>query len=159
MDHINNCLLIVVFLMVFYLILMIYVKYFYKKQKTEKFTSIPNFEYKQFQEINNLEDNIYKTQDTRIQFSNLPPVNPIARNTTIQKTQEANSDLYTSQPFDVNYSLLDNPPNPSTNELLYSGGETNMINIPLQMNSPNEEQLRTQKILITPYNKIKYGNC
>ena len=83
----------------------------------------------------------------------------IKRNTTIQKTQEANSDLYTSQPFDVNYSLLDNPPNPSTNELLYSGGETNMINIPLQMNSPNEEQLRTQKILITPYNKIKYGNC
>jgi hypothetical protein len=35
-----------------------------------------------------------------------------------------------------------------------------MIEIPLQMNYPNDnEQLRSQKILVTPYNKIKYGLC
>ncbi len=34
----------------------------------------------------------------------------------------------------------------------------NLINIPLQYNDPTREQLRSQPILITPYNRIKYSD-
>jgi hypothetical protein len=45
------------------------------------------------------------------------------------------------------------------NELIYSGGYTQLLKIPLQMNEPNSfEQLRSQDVLITPYNRIKYSN-
>jgi len=40
------------------------------------------------------------------------------------------------------------------------GLSSELINIPLQYNDPTREQLRSQPILITPYNRIKYsGQC
>jgi len=71
--------------------------------------------------------------DTRYSFRFSQPVNPIVGNSTIGDKSE------------------------------YSGGYAELLNIPLQMNNPNEsEPLRSQKVLITPYNRIKYssnGNC
>ena len=67
--------------------------------------------------------------DTRYSYPMLAPVNPIVRNTTIGPKEE------------------------------YSGGYSELLKIPLQMNDPNNmEQLRSQNILITPYNRIKYSN-
>jgi hypothetical protein len=43
-----------------------------------------------------------------------------------------------------------------TNQLLYSGGMNNLIKIPLQ--TIDSSMLRTQDVLITPYNRIKYSN-
>ena len=70
-----------------------------------------------------------------------------------------NNDLYTTQNYSTNDYDLNQPINNNTNQLNYSGGSTQLIKIPLQMNEPYNEQLRSQEILITPYNKIKYGNC
>jgi hypothetical protein len=42
------------------------------------------------------------------------------------------------------------------NLLIYSGGTAQMIEIPLQWNDPTGEVLRSQKILVTDYNRNKY---
>lgn len=47
-----------------------------------------------------------------------------------------------------------------SNLLNYSGGDSKLVKIPLQINDPNQtEILRSQQILITQYNKHKYPGC
>jgi hypothetical protein len=92
-------------------------------------------------------------------YPTLPPVNPMALQRIIKTDIPANPDLYTSQTYESSDYILDTPPTEGTNELLYSGGNTELIRIPLQYNYPYNEQLRSQPVLITPYNKVKYGNC
>ena len=129
--------------MSFFVVILLYIKYFYKQNS--KFSAIDK---------TGAEPNVYQTEDTRMQFSALPPVNPIVRKRVIIDSKPINQDLFT--PYFDNYSILDTPPTPNTNEL----NGNNLIEIPLQMNYPNENEiLRSQKILVTDYNKIKYGNC
>jgi hypothetical protein len=162
MENIDIYLSLIASLMGFYLILLIYLKYFYKQNK-DQFTptesKIPDVERSTMNPRIQQESNIYETEDTRQEFYQLPPVNPMVRRSKTLNTIQSSPDLFTDQPYDTDYSILDVPPS-ITNELVYSGGQTSMIEIPLQMNYPNnDEQLRSQKILVTPYNKIKYGTC
>jgi len=107
----------------------------------------------------NYEQDVYETQDTRMQYPELPPVNPNARNLVVLDNVRSSQDLYSNQGSEINYGILNVPPAQNVNELVYSGGMTQLIKIPLQYNDPYNEQLRTQDILITPYNKIKYTSC
>ena len=87
--------------------------------------------------------NVYNF-DTRMKYNYLPPVNPNVTQSVIVDNIPASPELNF---FPGNDNLLN-----------YSGGETQLIQIPLQYNDPYEpEQLRSQEILITPYNRIKYG--
>ena len=96
--------------------------------------------------------------DSRYQFGLLPPVNttfgPIKKDTL-----PVDEDLYTVQPYTTVDYILDQDHPTGTNELIYSGGQTQLIKIPLQMNDPYNEPLRSQDILVTPYNRVKYGKC
>ena len=97
--------------------------------------------------------------DTRYRYRYNPPVNPMATRSVIKKEVSASPDLYFTQTYDAHNTLIDSPPVGSTNELYYSGGLNQLIQIPLQYNSPSSsEQLRSQDILITPYNRIKYSS-
>ena len=93
---------------------------------------IPGFISAPFSGFNENGNNFLLNQlDTRYMYPLLAPVNPIVREATIGPKEE------------------------------YSGGYAELLKIPLQMNDPNNsEQLRSQNILITPYNRIKYSsNC
>ncbi len=147
----NNYLIIIASLMAFYLIFMLYIK------SVSKFTPVSNVMVP-VQETP-VPNTSYETEDTRIQHPLLAPVNPMARYSNVQTVLPASSDLYSSQTYETSDYLLNTPPTENTNQLIYSGGETQLINIPLQYNYPYNEQLRTQQVLITPYNKIKYGTC
>jgi hypothetical protein len=100
--------------------------------------------------------------DSRYKYPYDPPVNPITMLSEVVTDIKPNSDLYT--PFTNFYEINDSEnsiitPENNTNELNYSGGKNVLLKVPLQMNYPNEyEQLRSQNILITPYNKNKYSN-
>ena len=88
-------------------------------------------------------ENVYKL-DSRYQFPYNPPVNPMAMESTITNSIPASPELF--------YGST------NTNELRYSGGDSQLISIPLQYNYPNgTEMLRSQPILITPYNRVKYS--
>lgn len=101
--------------------------------------------------------NVY-LNDSRYIYPYNPPVNPITRQTIIRKEIPASPDLYFTN-YSVDNALIDPQQQEPTNELYYSGGLNQMIEIPLQFNDPYEpEQLRSQKVLITPYNRIKYSN-
>ena len=156
MEQIDNYLLLIIMLISFFIVILVYIKYFYKQNS--KFSPIdsriPNLETQNYNINLNAEPNVYQTEDTRMQFSALPPVNPMVRKRVIIDSEPVSQDLFT--PYFDNYSILDTPPTPNTNEL----NGNNLIEIPLQMNYPNENEiLRSQKILVTDYNKIKYGNC
>ena len=101
--------------------------------------------------------------DTRYDYPLTPPVNPNVYKTEIVSVSPANSDLYSTQDYLIDgYSLNQNNNNVQTNQLDYSGGSTQLLKIPLQFNEPFNEQLRTQEVLITPYNRVKYNtsdNC
>jgi hypothetical protein len=97
--------------------------------------------------------------DTRYRYPYNPPVNPMATRSVIKNQITASPDLYLTQTYDSQHTLIDSPPAGSSNELYYSGGLNTLIQIPLQYNSPSSsEQLRSQEILITPYNRIKYSS-
>jgi hypothetical protein len=90
--------------------------------------------------------------DSRYQFPTMPPVNPMVTGSLI----------YSKIP--VSPELDPSTIGEQTNELDYSGGSSKLIKIPLQYNVDSDnpekfEQLRSQDVLITPYNKIKYGSC
>ena len=127
--------------------------------KINKFTplesGIPAVEQEPPIMLNKQEPNVYETQDTRMEAPLLPPVNPIVRKRIITNTSPANSELYSGQTYETGYHLLDTPPVENTNEL----NGLKLIKIPLQFNEPYTDQLRSQDILITPYNKVKYGTC
>jgi hypothetical protein len=160
MDNINDYLAIVAVLLAFYVVMMLYLKYGYRaSQFTPVDSGIPDVE-RPPQLVPILpQRNVYETEDTRMQYPLLPPVSPMVRGTIRKDVIPANQDLYTSQSYDTSNGILDTPPTQNTNELLYSGGDTQMISVPLQYNYPYNEQLRSSNILVTPYNKIKFGNC
>ena len=96
--------------------------------------------------------------DTRFEYPTVAPVNPIAHKTLTVNRVPVDHGLFSNQENCQSYILDQNnrlPPN-ITNQLDYSGGTTQLLKIPLQMNEPYNEQLRTQEVLITPYNRIKY---
>jgi hypothetical protein len=157
MENVNNYIVLVVALTVFYLVFMLYVKYNIPQPFTPVESRIPDIEQMPQVPYVSVQPNVYQTEDTRMQYPSLPPVNPNVRNTTIRKQIKTDNDLYNIQPYDTTDYILDMPLDQNTNELLYSGGETTLIDIPLQYNEPYNEQLRSQEILITPYNQIKYG--
>ena len=79
------------------------------------------------------------SQDSRYEYPLNPPVNPIVNQSVVE-------------------NIIPVPNELNTNELVYSGGTNQLLKIPLQMNDPNlNEQLRSQNVLITPYNEIKYS--
>ena len=159
-ENINIYLIIVAALLGFYLLVMLYIKYGYRTSKfTPVSSGIPDIEQEPLNIPLIYEPNVYETSDTRMQFPLLPPVNPMVRNRIIKNVIPANPDLYTSQTYESSDYILDTPPTEDTNQLLMTNGENQMISVPLQINYPYTEQLRSQDILITPYNKVKYGNC
>jgi hypothetical protein len=113
------------------------------------------------QDFTSVEEDVEKNNqvyrlDTRYEFPTVPPVNPINYKTKLLDKIPVDKDLYSNQEYIEGY-ILDQNNNSMTNQLNYSGGTTQMIKIPLQMNEPYDEQLRSQEILITPYNRIKYS--
>ena len=137
---------------------------FYLKNKKSQFDNTIN---QQKQPLLNNVKELQKNEninhlDTRYDYPLTPPVNPNVYKTQIVTVNPANSDLYSTQDYLVNGYALNQNDNLETNQLDYSGGSTQLLKIPLQFNEPFNEQLRTQEVLITPYNKIKYntmGNC
>jgi len=158
MDNINIYLYLIVLLLAFFCAVIFYFK-INKGKFTPVDSGIPEVTKPEQPLVVNQEQNVYQTQDTRMEAPLLPPVNPIARKRIVIDNIPASSDLYSDQIYDTPYYVLDTPPANNTNELNYSGGSTQMIKIPLQFNEPYDEQLRSQDILITPYNKVKYGTC
>jgi len=148
-----NCYLgITVSLLAFFCTLLIFTR-------TSNFIVLPENKEKNNKLLeNNKVFNVYQ-DDSRYVYPYEPPVNPITGLSKIVDIISPSPDLYTpfNNFYDINdseYSILENP---GLNELNYSGGSTKLIKIPLQMNAPNEyEQLRSQNVLITPYNKNKY---
>ena len=153
-------------LLLFFTCIIIYIKYT-KRKKDSKFTAVelPNIDntVNNNEEINNnvknVNVNVYETEDTRMGNPLSIPANPIVRKRIKQTVLPASSELYSNQPYNTPYYLLDTPPAQNTNQLIYSGGETTIIKSPLQFNYPYDEQLRSQDIMITPYNRIKYGDA
>jgi len=113
--------------------------------------------------INNIKATVDVNKlDTRYDYPLTPPVNPNVYKTQIVSVSPASSDLYSTQDYLINGYELNQNDNVQTNQLNYSGGSTQLLKIPLQFNDPFNEQLRTQEVLITPYNRLKYnttGNC
>jgi hypothetical protein len=63
--------------------------------------------------------------------------------------------LYSQQLYDTDYySLSQNMNVDSTNQLNKNKG---LLQLPLQVNNPYGEPLRTQEIMVTPYNCVKYN--
>ena len=96
--------------------------------------------------------------DTRYDYPTTPPVNPEVYKSLLVNNIPVENGLYSNQEIIDNGYILDQNNNGNTNQLDYSGGSSQLIKIPLQMNEPYNEQLRSQEILITPYNKIKYSS-
>jgi len=117
------------------------------------------FKTKPVQTVENFEETkkVTVNQDTRYQFPLTPPVNPNIYGTEIQTVSPTNSDLYSDEEYLQHGKLLNQGNTNGTNQLSYSGGNCSLIKIPLQMNDPYNEQLRSQDILVTPYNRIKYS--
>jgi len=133
--------------MLLYLIILIFF-IFILTRKSSKFTEIKE----------NKENKDIHTLDTRYNFPTTPPVNPNIYQSVVLNSVPAEAGLYSNQEMIRGYILNENKP-VETNQLDYSGGTTQLIKIPLQMNDPYNEQLRSPEILITPYNTVKYKNC
>jgi hypothetical protein len=109
--------------------------------------------------VSNTASNNVHLEDSRYIYPLSPPVNPIVAKTVLETRVEAPNYTPINNIVNTDYSLIDVPPVTDTNQLVYSGGTTQLLKIPLQMNEPNSfEQLRSQDVLITPYNRIKYSN-
>ena len=140
---------ILVSLLVFYCVILLYTKCSCKANFRAVPASLMLFE-PATQEI--------YLNDTRTKFAEIPPVNPNVLKSEVLNVVPAN--MYSLQDYSVEGYLLDQPVKGSTNQLTYSGGNAELIRIPLQFNAPFDEQLRSQEILITDYNRIKYSsNC
>ena len=151
MESINCYVSILVALLAFFCAILMYLKYGVKSSFDKVIPGINNPA-----KPNNIINDEVHLLDTRNKFSTLAPVNPIVERSQVLNVIPANQDLYTTQDASVDYYLLDQPKVGNTNQLIYSGGPTELIKIPLQYNVPVDEQLRSQEILITDYNKIKY---
>jgi len=158
MGNINCYLGIFDCLLLFFLLVVLYTRSNFEVLPADK--PEPVFKEPPYVSITRPDENAYQ-YDSRYAFNYDPPVNPIVQFSKVIRKIKPESELYT--PFDNYYeindsehSILDN--NDQLNELNYSGGSTKMYEIPLQLNDPGNtlEQLRSQNILVTPYNKIKY---
>jgi hypothetical protein len=134
------------------IIIFAFVVFYFLKKKESLFTQIEQPLMKK------QETDIYHL-DTRYEYPTVPPANPNVYKSLLVKSVPASSSLYSGQEFSTNDYILDQNQIEynNTNQLDYSGGSTQLLKIPLQMNEPYNEQLRSQEILITPYNKIKYN--
>ena len=146
-----DILIILASLIVFFTIIVVYSK---NKDIKQGFQEEPLLK-----PLNEQNGDVYKL-DTRYDFPNVPPVNPMVYRTEILNNVPADRGLYSNQEY-IKEFILDENQELKTNQLNYSGGTTQIIKIPLQMNEPYNEQLRSQEVLITPYNRIKYSttNC
>ena len=150
MENINNYLYIIAILLAFFCAVIFY----FKLKNSFTPLNLP-VNLLNTPPVVSQEPNVYETQDTRMGAPLLPPVNPIVRKRVIIDNLPASNNLYSGQSYESEYHLLDTPPVENTNEL----NGLKLIKIPLQFNEPYTDQLRSQDILITPYNKVKYGNC
>jgi hypothetical protein len=151
-------------LILFFIGIILYLKYGYQAASTFKNIDEPDYilfengpPVKEPLPVIKEEPPVYK-RDSRYVYSTLPPVNVNVDSSVVQTSIPVEYDLYTTQGC-IAQTLLDQPADDHTNQLVYSGGDTQMITIPLQDNYPYNEALRTQKVLVTPYNKVKYGTC
>jgi hypothetical protein len=160
MENVNYYLFLIAALMVFYYLIMLYIRHNYNRPK---FSPL-NLNLNQ-QEPTRVEKRVEKKEihsgldlgDTRLEYPLLPPVNPMARNSKVKNVIKSDPGLYSVQSHNILQGVdLEIPPATDTNELVYSGGSTQMIEIPLQYNDPYSEPLRTQNVLVTPFNKSKY---
>jgi len=144
------------FILLSALIVFFFVITVYSKSQSEKFSQLI-----QTPTMNQNENstNVY-TLDTRFDYPTKAPVNPIAYKSVILNNIPADKGLFSNQEMiETGYILNQNQQNSLVNQLETSGGNMELIKIPLQFNDPVNEQLRSQEILITPYNAIKYKNC
>lgn len=142
MENINSYLLILTGLIAFFAAIVLYLKFNYQKFTNCSLSPIDvvrpfNIDYLN----NNVQD--VQSEDTRYRYGYLPPVNPFVNNTTRETNILSSPDL----------SLCCD----QGNLLEYSGGMSQMLTIPLQYNDPYNEPLRSTDILVTDYNRIKYG--
>ena len=149
----DNYLIILTSLIVFFTIFLFYSKNNDIKQSFQEKLPLQQ-DNKKLQQVN-----VYPL-DTRYNFPTKGPVNPNVYNSEIINSLPADKGLYSNQEI-INEYILGQNKDIETNQLNYSGGTTEIIKIPLQFNEPYNEQLRSQEILITPYNRIKYSttNC
>jgi hypothetical protein len=148
-----NYLIILIALIVFFYIIKIYLK---KKNSTFNKTTLD-----EVNQNNQNTEQVYKL-DTRYDYPLNPPVNPMVYKSIVLNSVPASTELYSNQEMNATGYILNENSNEGngTNQLNYSGGSTQLIKIPLQFNEPYNDQLRSQEVLITPYNRIKYGmNC
>ena len=128
------------------------------KNKSSQFTKLEETQPLK-NEIKNITDvtDVYHL-DTRFEYPTKPPVNPNVYKSLLVSSEPVSNELYSTQDYTTPGFILDQTQNnEDTNQLNYSGGSTQIIKIPLQMNEPYDEQLRSQEVMITPYNRIKYG--
>ncbi len=127
------------------------------KNKPSQFTKLEETQPLKNEIKNEIKNDVYHL-DTRFEYPTKPPVNPNVYKSLLVSSVPVSNDLYNTQDYNTPGFILDQPENnEDTNQLNYSGGSTQIIKIPLQMNEPYNEQLRSQEVMITPYNKIKYG--
>ena len=151
MKGINCYLGIIIILLIFFCVILLCLRF-------SKFVpvNIPGINTPRIKKVSISEDPEIHWSDSRYSYPLSPPVNPIVKKSILKKTIPVNSDLSVNS----EYTLNDSDNNDYSGNLLdYSGGSTELLQIPLQMNEPNSfEQLRSQDILITPYNRVKYSN-
>ena len=154
----DNYLIILLSLVLFYYVLMVYLKN--KNSKQTFAENGPNPLGTNPVGTNPVGPDKLETYhlDTRYDYPTTPPVNPEVYKSLLVNNIPVENGLYSNQEIIDNGYILDQNNNGNTNQLDYSGGSSQLIKIPLQMNEPYNEQLRSQEILITPYNKIKYSS-
>jgi hypothetical protein len=148
---------LIIGLVSFFAAVLVYIKFIYKQQQSFTPSDLPGSKSQPISLAAKMEPNVYETEDTRIFYPLQPPVNPNIRKARKLNKISSDSDLYNNQDYSSPEYLL-NVPGVETNQLIYSGGKAKMLQIPLQFNEPYNEQLRSQEILITPYNCVKYGS-
>ena len=93
--------------------------------------------------------------DTRRVYPLVAPVNPkMLRNTRIIQSEPVSPYLFTRQEYSDEYYELDQP------EIGYSNQLNNnkaIFEMPLQIDNKTKDFIRTQDIMVTPYNYIKYN--
>jgi hypothetical protein len=145
----NFYLILLSALLVFFFVISVY-----SKSKSENFSQL-----NEFSQLDQNQTDIYRL-DTRYDYPTQPPVNPIAYKSVILNKVPADKGLFSKQEMIKDGMLLnENEQSTLVNQLETSGGNMELIKIPLQFNDPVNEQLRSQEILITPYNAIKYKSC
>ena len=88
---------------------MLYIKYVYKPSQSNFSpvdSGIPAVEFLPEPTLIKFEPDLYITEDTRMQYSTLPPVNPMVRNTQLKNDIPASPELFTGQTYDTNYSIF-----------------------------------------------------